>query len=73
MQERNFYTMVMDNKEIIKLLGMLSTCTLELRQVYIIVTTSVYLSELIYIESFSGLDGISRSLEALQIPLEKRA
>ncbi|EZA60758.1 Dynein heavy chain 5, axonemal [Ooceraea biroi] len=31
-QERNFYTMVMDNKEIIKLLGMLSTCTLELRQ-----------------------------------------
>lgn len=32
-QERNFYTMVMDNKEIIKLLGMLSTCTMELRQV----------------------------------------
>lgn len=32
-QERNFYTMVMDNKEIIKLLGMLSTCTVELRQV----------------------------------------
>lgn len=32
-QERNFYAMVMDNKEIIKLLGMLSTCTLELRQV----------------------------------------
>ncbi|KAG5322537.1 DYH5 protein, partial [Pseudoatta argentina] len=31
-QERNFYTMVMDNKEIIKLLGMLSTCTMELRQ-----------------------------------------
>lgn len=33
-QESNFYTMVMDNKEINKLLGMLSTCTLELRQVY---------------------------------------
>jgi len=32
-QEKNFYTMVMDNKEIIKLLGMLSTCTMELRQV----------------------------------------
>lgn len=32
-QERNFYTMVMDNKEIVKLLGMLSTCTIELRQV----------------------------------------
>lgn len=32
-QETNFYTMVMDNKEIIKLLGMLSTCTMELRQV----------------------------------------
>lgn len=32
-QERNFYSMVMDNKEIIKLLGMLSTCILELRQV----------------------------------------
>ncbi|TGZ53817.1 Dynein heavy chain 5, axonemal, partial [Temnothorax longispinosus] len=31
-QERNFYTMVMDNKEIIKLLSMLSTCTMELRQ-----------------------------------------
>lgn len=36
-QQRNFYTMVMDNKEIIKLLGMLSTCTLELRQVSYIV------------------------------------
>lgn len=32
-QERNFYTMIMDNKEIVKLLGMLSTCTVELRQV----------------------------------------
>jgi len=32
-QEKNFHTMVMDNKEIIKLLGMLSTCTIELRQV----------------------------------------
>lgn len=32
-QETNFYAMVMDNKEIIKLLGMLSTCTMELRQV----------------------------------------
>lgn len=32
-QEKNFHTMVMDNKEIIKLLSMLSTCTIELRQV----------------------------------------
>jgi len=43
-QERNFYTMVMDNKEIIKLLGMLSTCTLELRQVCYSIKLDIRLS-----------------------------
>lgn len=31
-QLRNFYTLVMENKEIIKMLGLLSSCTMDLRQ-----------------------------------------
>lgn len=32
-QQRNFHTMVMENKEVAKVLSMLSSCTQELRQV----------------------------------------
>ena len=32
-QARNFNTMVMENKEVVKVLSMLSSCTQELRQV----------------------------------------
>lgn len=73
-QGKNFYTMVMDNKEIIKLLGMLSTCTMELRQVSNNNTRiDIHLSNRIdsYVE-FTGFDGISRSLEALQVSVEER-
>jgi len=66
-QERNFYTMVMDNKEIIKLLGMLSTCTLELRQVCYGIELHIHLpfKEVDCRVELTGLDRISRSLEAL--------
>lgn len=73
-QKRNFYTMVMDNKEIIKLLGMLSTCILELRQVSY---SNVRFSHTFYLQhihlpkkincniELAGFKRISRSLEAL--------
>lgn len=73
-QERNFYTMVMDNKEIIKLLGMLSTCILELRQVsysnvrfpHTFYLQHIYLPKKINCNiELAGFKRISRSLEAL--------
>lgn len=63
-QEKNFYTMVMDNKEIIKLIGMLSTCTMELRQVSNNNRHS-FADRIDCFVEFTGFDGISRSLEAL--------
>lgn len=34
-QQRNFHTLVMENKEVVKVLSMLTSCTQELRQVSI--------------------------------------
>lgn len=65
-QERNFYSMVMDNKEIIKLLGMLSTCTMELRQVSNNIRIDIHFIDRIdHFVEFTGFGRISRSLEAL--------
>jgi dynein heavy chain len=61
-QERNFYTMVMDNKEIIKLLGMLSTCTLELRQVCYSIKLDIHLS-FKEVEVISNLQDLTEFLD----------
>lgn len=47
MKERNFHGMVMENKEIIKMVSMLSTCIQDIRQVIIYHITSTHIVSLI--------------------------
>lgn len=39
-QKRNFHSMIMENKEIIKMFSIMSACTQELRQVVLLFTTA---------------------------------
>jgi hypothetical protein len=66
-QQKNFHSFVMENKEVVKTLSLLSACTQDMKQV-----TAKTLSKILAQPCPTGNDTIHLSMEAVQYTVEER-
>lgn len=71
-QKQNFYSTIMENKEVVKMFSILSACTQELRQVLILKYYKINLCLDYTGFIFLGFDGVFGKMETIQFPLEER-